>query len=84
MGRFASLNDVLMPRLKELFSLNYGQMTLVQWLSSSITDCDRVRSVLAGCSNARVCSRFLAGAFRGRGWFNDRAGDGQSAPRATG
>jgi FHS family L-fucose permease-like MFS transporter len=30
-GSITSLNDVLMPRLKELFSLNYGEMTLVQF-----------------------------------------------------
>jgi MFS transporter, FHS family, L-fucose permease len=30
-GSITSLNDVLMPRLKELFTLNYGQMTLVQF-----------------------------------------------------
>ena len=30
-GSITSLNDVLMPRLKELFALNYAQMTLVQF-----------------------------------------------------
>jgi MFS transporter, FHS family, L-fucose permease len=30
-GSITSLNDVLMPRLKELFTLSYGQMTLVQF-----------------------------------------------------
>jgi FHS family L-fucose permease-like MFS transporter len=30
-GSITSLNDVLMPRLRELFTLNYGQMTLVQF-----------------------------------------------------
>jgi FHS family L-fucose permease-like MFS transporter len=30
-GSVTSLNDVLMPRLKELFTLSYGQMTLVQF-----------------------------------------------------
>jgi MFS transporter, FHS family, L-fucose permease len=30
-GSITSLNDVLMPRLKELFTLSYGQMSLVQF-----------------------------------------------------
>src|SRR5580658_11253195 len=30
-GSITSLNDVLMPRLKELFTLSYGRMTLVQF-----------------------------------------------------
>ena len=30
-GSVTSLNDVLMPKLKELFQLNYAEMTLVQF-----------------------------------------------------
>lgn len=74
-GSVTSLNDVLMPKLKELFHLNYAEMTLVQFCfftgyalvsipaSYLIDSISYVRSVVVGLTlMAAGCLLFLPAA----------------------